>query len=90
MREDYFHIKNVYVQAVEKAASTLVIETELPLPHAGRSEPELDTLLTEIGDLKARNPLLFNNVDNIEIRHRNTAIPFSPRRAEARLRLLPV
>ena len=73
MNHDYFHIKKVHINAHKMHGKnnhyTLTIETELPLPQFGTDNPQMDTLLNEIADLKEKNPKLFADVDDVEIRH---------------------
>jgi hypothetical protein len=71
MDGDYLHIRNVYAQKSRiQSEQALIIETDLALPETGHlsADPQFDTLLAEIYDLKHRHPELFRAVDTVEIR----------------------
>lgn len=73
MLNDYFYINSAFLRSSGRPGSNkyiLVIETDLSLPQQGQQSHEMDTLLTEIGDLKENNPFIFEEIESVEIRHR--------------------
>jgi|GEM_PF-3003002 len=80
VEKDYLHICSAYVATTpcsnDNPCYTLVIETDLDLPVKGRMsrDPQMDTLLSEIHDMKERFPALFSAVENIEIREKTDEV----------------
>lgn len=68
------HIRNVYISIAHRTPRLyeriLVIETDLTLPQSrfAAKDAAVDDLLLELHMLKKLNPVLFSEVDTVEIR----------------------